>query len=51
MEGVATKLLYRATLKSPLQYSTLIVCFEAVARDLDDVSNDRLRCADVSGTK
>ena len=28
-----------------------VVCFEAVARGLDDVSNDRLKCADVSGIR
>ena len=28
-----------------------IVCFEAVARGLDDVSNNRLKCADIPGIK
>ena len=28
-----------------------IVCFEAVARELDDVSNDQLKCADVPGIR
>ena len=26
-----------------------IVCFEAVVRGLNDVSNDRLKCVDISG--
>ena len=26
-----------------------IVCFEAVAHELDDISNNRLKCADVPG--
>ena len=28
-----------------------VVCFEAVARGLDDVSNDRLKCANFSGNR
>ena len=35
---------------SPLKYSA-IVCFVAVACGLDDVSNNRLRCADVPGIR
>ena len=30
-------------------YNTLHGCFEAVVRALNDVVNDRLKCADVSG--
>ena len=32
-------------------YNIGVVCFEAVARGLDDVSNDRLKCANFSGNR
>ena len=28
-----------------------IVCFEAVVRELGDISNNRLKCADISGIR
>ena len=35
---------------APIQYSPLLfVCFEAVARGLYDISNNRLKCVDISG--
>ena len=32
-----------------LLFVRYLVCFKAVARGLDDVSNNRLKCADVQG--
>ena len=45
------------TREGHVQYSTVaiktfcLVCFEAVARELDDVSNNRLKWADVPGIR
>ena len=35
----------------PSQYSALYDCFEANTPGLDDVSNNRLKCAGVSGIR
>ena len=42
--------LSRVISQSPLQYSA-VVCFEAVASWLEDVSNNRLKCVDIVGIR
>ena len=45
------EILHGSNISQRIQQSLLryfVVCFEAVAREIDDVSNNRLKCADVS---